>query len=84
MEGMNHVRIKYIHTWKRHNETLHRNLQQQQQKVGLFFSKTEDRKVKQLLSRGWYQWEGGGDKERVQEGEYGRNAVQSCMKNETC
>jgi hypothetical protein len=29
------------------------------------FSKTENRKVKQVLSEGWYQWEGGGYKERA-------------------
>jgi chitinase len=29
------------------------------------FSKMEDRKVKQVLSGGWHQWEGGGYKERV-------------------
>jgi hypothetical protein len=27
----------------------------------------KDRKVKQVLSRGGYQWEGGGHKERVKE-----------------
>jgi hypothetical protein len=31
----------------------------------------KDRKVKLVLSGGWYQWERGGYKERVQEGEYG-------------
>jgi hypothetical protein len=46
----------------------------------------ENRKVKQVLSGGWYQWEGGGYKERVQEGEYGGNSMYSCMKveNEIC
>jgi hypothetical protein len=29
------------------------------------FSKMENRKVKQVLSGGWYQWEGRGYKERV-------------------
>jgi hypothetical protein len=29
------------------------------------FSKTENRRVKQVLSRGWHQWEEGGYKERV-------------------
>jgi hypothetical protein len=29
------------------------------------FIKMNDRKVKQVLSGGWYQWEGGGYKERV-------------------
>jgi chitinase len=35
------------------------------------FSKMEDRKVKQVLSGGWHQWERGGYKERVKEGEHG-------------
>jgi hypothetical protein len=30
-----------------------------------FFQKTEDRKVKQTLYRGWYQWKGREYKERV-------------------
>jgi hypothetical protein len=31
---------------------------------GFFFSlKTKDKKVKQFLSGGWYQWKGGGYKE---------------------
>jgi hypothetical protein len=29
------------------------------------FSKMEDRKAKQVLSEGWYQWERGRYKERV-------------------
>jgi hypothetical protein len=36
----------------------------------------------QVLSGGWYQWEGRGHKERVEEGKYGGNAVYSCMKME--
>jgi hypothetical protein len=28
----------------------------------------------------WYQWEGGGYKERVAEGEYHGNTMYSCMK----
>jgi hypothetical protein len=28
------------------------------------FSKTENRKAKQVLSRGWYQWERGEHKEK--------------------
>jgi chitinase len=31
----------------------------------------ENRKAKQVLSGGWHQWERGGYKERVKEGEYG-------------
>jgi hypothetical protein len=41
-----------------------------------------NRKVKQVLSRGWYQWEGEGYKERVWEGECGENIMYSCMKME--
>jgi hypothetical protein len=42
----------------------------------------EDRKVKQIPSGGWFQWEGEGYKERVKEGEYDRNIIYSCMKME--
>jgi hypothetical protein len=38
-----------------------------------FFTKTENKNVNQVLSGGWYQWEGGGCKERVKEGECGGN-----------
>jgi hypothetical protein len=39
------------------------------------FFQTENRKVKQVLSGGWYQWEGGGYKERVKEAECSRNIM---------
>jgi hypothetical protein len=42
----------------------------------------ENRKVKQVLSGGWYQWEGGGHKERVKEGGCGENIVYLYMKME--
>jgi chitinase len=42
----------------------------------------EDRKVKQVLCGGWHQWEGGGYKDRVKEGEYDGNITYSCMKME--
>jgi hypothetical protein len=32
-----------------------------------FFSKSENRKIKQILSGGWHQWEGGGYKKSVKE-----------------
>jgi hypothetical protein len=32
-------------------------------------------KIKQVLSVGWYQWEGGGHKERAKEGKYGRSTM---------
>jgi hypothetical protein len=42
----------------------------------------KNRKVKQVLSVGWFQWEGGGHKERVTEDEYSENIMYSCMKME--
>jgi hypothetical protein len=35
----------------------------------------KDRKVKQVLPGGWYQWEGGEYKERLKKGEYGGNTM---------
>jgi hypothetical protein len=35
----------------------------------------ENRKVKQVPYRGWYQWEQGGYKERVKEAECSRNIM---------
>jgi hypothetical protein len=43
-------------------------------------AKMKDRKIKQVLLG--YQWEGGGNKERVTEGEYGGNTMYSCIKLE--
>jgi hypothetical protein len=42
----------------------------------------ENRKVKQVLSGHRYQWERGGRKERVEEGESDGNTMYSCMKME--
>jgi hypothetical protein len=42
----------------------------------------KDRKVKQVLSRGWYQWGREGHKEMVKECEYGGSTTYSCMKME--
>jgi hypothetical protein len=42
----------------------------------------KERKVKQVFSGGEYQWEGGGHKETVKEGEYGGYILYSCMKIE--
>jgi hypothetical protein len=77
MEVMNQLWLQYIYTCKCHNGTpciaiLNKNV---------FFSKNKDRKVKQVLSGSWFQWEGGVYKEKVKEGEYGRNTY-SCMKME--
>jgi hypothetical protein len=38
--------------------------------------------TEQVLSGGWYQWEWGGYKERVKEGQCGGNIMYSCMKME--
>jgi hypothetical protein len=48
--------------WKCHNKTPFIDILNKQK---CLFSKTENRKVKQVLSGGWYQCEGGGYKERV-------------------
>jgi hypothetical protein len=42
----------------------------------------KDRKVKQVLSGGWYQWEEGGYKERRKEDKCGGNVMYSCVKME--
>jgi hypothetical protein len=42
----------------------------------------KDRRVKQVLSGGEYQWEEGGQKERVKQGKYGGCSLYSCMKIE--
>jgi hypothetical protein len=51
-------------------------------KKNVFFSKLEDRKVNQVLSGGWCQWERGRYKESMWEGKYCGNAMHSCMKVE--
>jgi hypothetical protein len=52
------------------------------QNVFFFPKNREDRKVKQGLSGGWYQLEGGGYKERVWEDECDGHIMFSCMKME--
>jgi hypothetical protein len=42
----------------------------------------KDRKIKQVLSVGWYQQDGGGYRERVKEDEYGGYRLYSCMRME--
>jgi hypothetical protein len=37
----------------------------------------EDKKIKQILSGGWYQWEGGEYKERMKEDGYRENIMYS-------
>jgi hypothetical protein len=46
------------------------------------FLKNEGQKGKVSPTRGWYQWEKEGHKERVKEGKYGGNTMYSCMKME--
>jgi hypothetical protein len=46
------------------------------------YSKTENRKLKQVPSGYWYQWEGAGYKERAKEAKSGGNAIYLCMKME--
>jgi hypothetical protein len=40
----------------------------------------KDKKVEQVFS--WYQWEGGGHKEKVKDGKYGGCILYLCMKIE--
>jgi hypothetical protein len=68
-----------MHGWKCHNQTLYTGILNK----NVFFSlQKQDRNVIQVLSGGWYQWEGARYKERVWEGEYDGN-MYSCMKMET-
>jgi hypothetical protein len=50
--------------------------------VILFFTKTENRRAKQVLSGSWYQSEEGGCGDSVWEGEYAVNTVYTCMQME--
>jgi hypothetical protein len=43
------------------------------------FTKMEDREVKEVLSGGWYQWEGA-DKGKGAGGECSGNVMYSCVK----
>jgi hypothetical protein len=42
----------------------------------------KNRKVKQVLSSGWYQWDGEENQEKVKEDEYSGNIMYSCTKME--
>jgi hypothetical protein len=55
MEGMNQFGIQYIYTWNCHNETPHIAIVNKQKRL---FSKTEDRKINQVLSGCWYSGRG--------------------------
>jgi hypothetical protein len=55
IERMNQFGLKYIHTWKCHKEIPCVAILNTQKYL---LSKTEDRKVKQVLSEGWHQWKG--------------------------
>jgi hypothetical protein len=61
---MNQFELLYIYIWKCHDKTPCIAILNQQKCH--FFTKTEKRKTEQ-----GYRWDGGGYKERVQEGEYG-------------
>jgi hypothetical protein len=50
--------------------------------MSFFFSKIENRKVKHILSGGWYQWEGERHKESLKEAEHSENIMYSYMKME--
>jgi hypothetical protein len=39
------------------------------------FPKLQNTSAEQVLSGGWYQWDGRGYKEKMKEGEYGANIV---------
>jgi hypothetical protein len=46
------------------------------------YTKSENRKAEQVLQEvgvNWYQWEGRGGREMVNEGENGANTVYTCM-----
>jgi hypothetical protein len=42
----------------------------------------KDRKVKQVLSSGMYQWEAGGQKKRLKKGKYDGYILYLCMNTE--
>jgi hypothetical protein len=48
--------------------------------INIHFKEMKDRRVKQVFSRGRYLWEGGGHKERVNEGEYGGYSLHSYIR----
>jgi hypothetical protein len=66
---MKQVRLLYIDTWNCHKETLSMAVLHKQK---CLLSKTENRKEKWVLSRGWYQWEG----EQVRKGCRRMNVVE--------
>jgi hypothetical protein len=48
----------------------------------MFGEKMKDIQIKQVLSGGEYQWEGGKHKKRMKEDEYGGRFFYSCVKLE--
>jgi hypothetical protein len=64
---VNLIKARYIQAWRVYQYTLFKN-EGQEGKTGLFW--------------GWYQWEVGGHKERVNEGEYDGCILYSYMKTE--
>jgi hypothetical protein len=61
IEWMNQFMLLYIYIWKSHNETPCLAMLNKQK----YFKKMENRKIKQILSEGWYLQVGGVYKERV-------------------
>jgi hypothetical protein len=76
---MNQSELQYISTWKCHRETPCHYL-----KKCHFFLLQNWRTGGQNRSflEGWSQWEGGGGREMVKEGEYGANTVYTWVKME--
>jgi hypothetical protein len=66
-EEMNQFRPWYLDTQKCHKETPCVAILNKQNVFFFSFTKSENRREKQVLSEwgGWYQWEGGGCEEKV-------------------
>jgi hypothetical protein len=65
----------YVHVWKHYNEIPCTALLNKQKCL----LKIENRVVKEVMSYGWFQWEGGEHKKRVYEDECSENIMYSCM-----
>jgi hypothetical protein len=51
--------VMYIYIWKCHKGTPCIAILNKQKMSFIYFTKLENRKAEQILSGGWYQWEGG-------------------------
>jgi hypothetical protein len=67
IEGMNQFGLSYIYTWKCQGNSLYSYLKQTKMYFFFFLQKTENRKLKQVLSGPLVSVVGGGYKERIQE-----------------